>query len=70
MHMEMNLSPMTKEIEKLRTYITTLVDGMAKNNGPQENQSAVISEIKTLLNQDNSELKAKMKSYKDKMHSL
>ena len=69
MHMEMNLSPMTKEIEKLRTYITTLVDNMAQNRGPSEDQK-VIGEIKAMLNTDNSEVKNKMKSYKDKMHSL
>lgn len=69
MHMEMNLSPMTKEIEKLRTYITTLVDNMAQNRGPSEDQK-VISEIKAMLSTDNSDLKHKMKSYKDKMHSL
>jgi predicted nuclease with TOPRIM domain len=68
MHMEMNLSPMTKEIEKLRTYITTLVDTMA-NNRPNDDQS-VITEIKNLMSTDNSDLKQKMRSYKDKMYKL
>jgi hypothetical protein len=30
----------------------------------------VIGEIKAMLNTDNSDVKEKMKSYKDKMHSL
>lgn len=33
----MNLDPMTKEIEKLRTFITTLVDNMAQNK-PNDDQ--------------------------------
>ena len=51
---------MTKEIEKLRTYITTLVDTMAQNR-PNDHQSGVITEIKNLMSADNSDLKTKMR---------
>jgi hypothetical protein len=61
MHMEMNLSPMTREIEKLRTYITTLVDSMANNKKGESIQMTQIKEIKDVLNSENSELRQKMR---------
>jgi hypothetical protein len=59
--MEMNLSPMTREIEKLRTYITTLVDSMANNKKGESIQMTQIKEIKDVLNSENSELRQKMR---------
>jgi hypothetical protein len=68
MHMEMNLSPMTREIEKLRTYITTLIDSMA-NNKSQGDQKA-LEDIKHMLNFENNDLRKKMKIYKEKIFKL
>ena len=67
MKMEMNLSPMTKEIEKLRTYIGSLVDSMAQNQRIEVkgvgNQLQQIREIKELLNGESVELHQKLKEY-------
>ena len=42
MHMQMNLSPMTKEIEKLREHLTLLINSMIQ---VQTDQKAELSRI-------------------------
>lgn len=69
MHMNMNLAPVTQELEKLRSFISQLVEKQGNDKTDSSRHMNILEEFKGILNHENNEIKAQLQSYHDKLSS-
>lgn len=67
MHMNMNLAPVTQELEKLRGFISQLVEKQENNKVDNSQQRNILEEFKGILNHENNEIKAQLQSYHNRL---